>query len=343
MQDNKQIDYAATVAAARGGDEDSYECLYNATAGTVRAVCRKYMEPSEDGAEAFGAAAIKETYLRLYDRLPFVSDPDAFPALAVEEAREVCRKGLSNRTVTLSAEEYIDVGAPGAEDAPEPLVSADECRTEVRENVMLDGETIEDLALTLLRRLTKAERYTLLRWNEGDSIAPEEEPTLRSAFIRTEQEVMALEEERSLRALDFARSRLSFFNWVLDLYDRFVEGSSEPDLFPEIWETIRREFYLKNTTELPVSEMQEEYAKYLDDETGEEPGAALPKKKKKGGFLSTWWGRGLLGLLLIVLVLLGVIVTAGQHTSHAQALGGCKNAPTVSVGASFLSVTFCEE
>lgn len=318
MSEHGNFDYASTVAAARKGDADSYECLFNETAGNCLAVCRKYFDPEREGGEKLAEETMARTYRDMYDRLQTLSDPEEFPKALLAYARRNCREKLAGQTLSLNAEDYIGVG-DGSEPLP-PLVSADDCRAEVRESVMLEAAVIEELTLEILGRLTTAQRLILLRWNEDDTIAPEEEPTLRSAFIRTEQEVMELEKEKQMRALDFARSRLSFFNWLLDLYDRFVESSVSKEAFPPIWDAIRQEFYLRNTMELPI----------VEGEAEEETSA--PKKPKRRSFFSTWWGRLLLGLLILILVLAGVVATAGQHTSHAKTVATI-NAPTVSAGA----------
>jgi hypothetical protein len=183
-----------------------------------------------------------------------------------------------------------------------------------------------------------------------------DESVLREAFICAEKTVMELESSAGVRAKDYAKSRLAFFNWLLDLYNRFYEasttdwnGAAEPAYslegpgdvpvateetvsFRSIWSEIRQQFYITNTIQLPkgvtaLGDGGEESLPgdvlrgYLEEEAEDSeavPETPVKKPAAKRGFLSTWWGRLLVGLLLIVLVLGAVIVTAWQHTSHAM-------------------------
>ncbi|MBQ8063328.1 MAG: hypothetical protein IJ720_01055 [Clostridia bacterium] len=345
MDNANKINFTDAVLAARKGDEDAYEFLYNQSVQKVRALSMKYFDPSTKAGRRKTDDVVREVFLRGYDRIKTLSDPEDYPLLGKSITRDVCLQKAKNETVQLETESYIGTGAEPTEESVEPpLVSAKECREEVRGENMMSSETIGTLVLAVLHRLTPSQRLALVRWNENDAAAMKLPEVLRGAFIAVEKAVMDLEGEYDIRARDFAKSRLAFFNWLLDLYNRHYEASTkdwngalEPGYarqlsgsvpeeeeeepaaptFGTVWEEIRAQFYLQNTAELPdLADF--EYNAYLDgeeEETGESPAPSAPNKRR--GFLGSWWGRLLLGLLIIVVVLASVVATAGQHTSHA--------------------------
>ncbi len=356
MSEANKIDYTGAINAARKGDEDAYEFLFNQSIRKCRAICMKYFDPATPEGRRKTDEAVREVYVRMYDRIKTLSDPGDFPVLGRALTREVCLKKRRLESVQLESEAYIGVAdAQPAE--TQPLVTADECREEVFGDVMLDSETIGTLVLAVLHEMTPAQRLAIVRWNENDPEAMRDESVLREAFICAEKTVMDLEPAAGIRAKDYAKSRLAFFNWLLDLYNRFYEasttdwnGAAEPAYslegpgdvpvataetvsFRSIWSEIRQQFYITNTIQLPqgmtaLNEEEEEplsgdvFRGYLEEEEAADsddvPKEPVKKPAAKKGFLGTWWGRLIVGLLLIVLVLGAVIVTAGQHTSHAM-------------------------
>jgi DNA-directed RNA polymerase specialized sigma24 family protein len=355
MSEANKIDYTGAINAARKGDEDAYEFLFNQSIRKCRAICMKYFDPATPEGRRKTDEAVREVYVRMYDRIKTLSDPGDFPVLGRALTREVCLKKRKLESVQLETEAYIGV-ADARPAAAQPLVTADECREEVFGDVMLDSETIGTLVLAVLHEMTPAQRLAIVRWNENDPEAMRDESVLREAFICAEKTVMELEPSAGVRAKDYAKSRLAFFNWLLDLYNRFYEasttdwnGAAEPAYslagpgdvpaeaedtvsFGSIWSEIRQQFYITNTIQLPkgvtaLGDGGEESLPgdvlrgYLEEEAEDSeavPETPVKKPAAKRGFLSTWWGRLLVGLLLIVLVLGAVIVTAGQHTSHAM-------------------------
>lgn len=355
MSEANKIDYTGAINAARKGDEDAYEFLFNQSIRKCRAICMKYFDPATPEGRRKTDEAVREVYVRMYDRIKTLSDPGDFPVLGRALTREVCLKKRKLESVQLESEAYIGV-ADARPAAAQPLVTADECREEVFGDVMLDSETIGTLVLSVLHEMTPAQRLAIVRWNENDPEAMRDESVLREAFICAEKTVMELESSAGVRAKDYAKSRLAFFNWLLDLYNRFYEasttdwnGAAEPAYslagpgdvpaeaedtvsFGSIWSEIRQQFYITNTIQLPkgvtaLGDGGEESLPgdvlrgYLEEEAEDSeavPETPVKKPAAKRGFLSTWWGRLLVGLLLIVLVLGAVIVTAGQHTSHAM-------------------------
>lgn len=345
MSEDNKINFTDSVVAARKGDEDAYEFLYNQSVQKARALAMKYFDPATKAGRQKTDDVVREVFLRGYDRIKTLSDPEDYPLLGRSISREVCLQKAKDDTVQLQAESYIGTGAAPAEELPD-LVTAKECRAEVRGENMMSTETIGTLVLGVLHRLTASQRLALVRWNENDKAAMKKPDVLRDAFIAVEKAVMDLEEAYDIRAKDFAKSRLAFFNWLLDLYNKHYEASTkdwngalepayalslsegEPEesgeeetspTFDTIWEEIRAQFYLRNTSELPdLSDF--EYNAYLDGDGEETVEVAAPAPKQKRGFLGTFWGRLLLGLLIIVVVLAIVVATAGQHTSHAFAL-----------------------
>ncbi len=356
MSEANKIDYTGAINAARKGDEDAYEFLYNQSIRKCRAICMKYFDPATAEGRRKTDEAVREVFVRMYDRIKTLSDPEDFPILGRALTRDVCLKKRRLESVQLETEAYIGVAnARPAE--PQPLVTAEACRQEVSGDVMLDSETIGALVLSVLHEMTPAQRLAIVRWNENDAEAMKQEDVLREAFICAEKTVMELEPQAGVRARDYAKSRLAFFNWLLDLYNRFYEastkdwaGAAEPAYtltgpgdvpleaeetvsFRSIWSEIRQQFYITNTIQLPkgMTALREDGEEalpddvlhsYLDEEGSgdddtvpEEEPAKKPAAKKR--FLGTWWGRLLVGLLLTILVLGAVIVTAGQHTSHA--------------------------
>lgn len=310
MSDENRIDYTDILTAVRKGDEEAYEFLYNDTVRTCRARCMKYFDAATEEGRRKTDLAVRDIYIRLHDEVHRLSDPEDFLLLARRQTREVCERMLEEETVLLAAEEYIDVA--GADSAPsdEPeLVTADACRAEVKETAVMSEESITALVLAVLHRLTAAQRRSLILWNGNDDRAFRDPGTLREAFIRVEQSVMELEQRHDLRAKDFAQSRLAFFNWLLDLYDRFCQastkdwnGAEEPALalaldpdaeltevvsldaetsFRDIWDNIRSAFYIRNTMELPgglqellaaeeSAKTEDDFTVYLDGEDREE-------------------------------------------------------------------------
>lgn len=354
MSEVNKIDYTGAINAARKGDEDAYEFLFNQSIRKCRAICMKYFDPATPEGRRKTDEVVREVYVRMYDRIKTLSDPGDFPILGRALTRDVCLKKRRLESVQLESEAYIGV-ADAQPAAAQPLVTADECREEVFGDAMLDSETIGRLVLSVLHEMSPAQRLAIVRWNENDPEALKHEDVLREAFICAEKTVMELEFAEGVRAKDYAKSRLAFFNWLLDLYNRFYEastkdwnGAAEPAYSPEgpgdvpaaedtasfrsIWSEIRQQFYITNTIQLPQGvtalggDREEDLdgdvlRGYLEEEDAEDsdavPERPVKKPAAKKGFLGTWWGRLLVGLLLIVLVLGAIIVTAGQHTSHA--------------------------
>lgn len=354
MSEVNKIDYTGAINAARKGDEDAYEFLFNQSIRKCRAICMKYFDPATPEGRRKTDEVVREVYVRMYDRIKTLSDPGDFPILGRALTRDVCLKKRRLESVQLESEAYIGV-ADAQPAAAQPLVTADECREEVFGDAMLDSETIGRLVLSVLHEMTPAQRLAIVRWNENDPEALKHEDVLREAFICAEKTVMELESAEGVRAKDYAKSRLAFFNWLLDLYNRFYEastkdwnGAAEPAYSPEgpgdvpaaedtasfrsIWSEIRQQFYITNTIQLPQGvtalggDREEDLdgdvlRGYLEEEDAEDsdavPERPVKKPAAKKGFLGTWWGRLLVGLLLIVLVLGAIIVTDGQHTSHA--------------------------
>lgn len=354
MSEVNKIDYTGAINAARKGDEDAYEFLFNQSIRKCRAICMKYFDPATPEGRRKTDEVVREVYVRMYDRIKTLSDPGDFPILGRALTRDVCLKKRRLESVQLESEAYIGV-ADAQPAAAQPLVTADECREEVFGDAMLDSETIGRLVLSVLHEMSPAQRLAIVRWNENDPEALKHEDVLREAFICAEKTVMELESAEGVRAKDYAKSRLAFFNWLLDLYNRFYEastkdwnGAAEPAYSPEgpgdvpaaedtasfrsIWSEIRQQFYITNTIQLPQGvtalggDREEDLdgdvlRGYLEEEDAEDsdavPERPVKKPAAKKGFLGTWWGRLLVGLLLIVLVLGAIIVTDGQHTSHA--------------------------
>ena len=316
MSEANKIDYTGVVNAARRGDEDAYEFLYNQSVQKCRAICMKYFDPATEAGRQKTDDVVREVYVRMYDRIKTLYDPEDFPILGRALTREVCLKKRKLESVQLETEAYIGVADAGKTEAT-PLVTAEECRAEVRGDAMLKNETVGTLVLAVLHRMTPAERLAIVNWNEDDPTAMKREDTLREAFICAEKTIMELEPEAGIRG-DVPVP---------------VETTEQSVSFESIWSEIRQQFYITNTIQLPsvlkaIGEDGEEdlagdrFDGYLDEEDAEnsetpsdgEP-AVRPAPKK--GFLGTWWGRLIVVLILIVLVLAAVVVTAGQHTSHA--------------------------
>ena len=354
MSEANKIDYTGVITAARKGDEDAYEFLYNDSVQKCRAICMKYFDPATEEGRRKTDEAVREVYVRMYDRIKTLSDPKDFPILGRALTREVCLKKRKLESVQLETEAYI--GVADAE-APEktPLVTADECREEVRREGMLESETIGTFVLSVLHQMTAAQRLAIVRWNENDPAAMKDPDVLRDAFICAEKSVMDLESATGIRARDYAKSRLAFFNWLLDLYNRFYTASGRdwssavepayalalsgdaPSLpeeteqsvsFASIWSEIRQQFYITNTIRLPsvlkaIGEDGEE------DLSGNGLGGYLEEEEPAGDDASSAAGpvarptpkKGFLGTWwgrLIVSLLLIVLVLAAVIATAGQ-------------------------
>lgn len=344
MSEENKINFTDAVVAARKGDEDAYEFLYNQSVQKARAISMKYFDPATKAGRQKTDEAVREAFLLGYDRIKTLSDPEDYPLLGRSISREVCLRKALEDTVQLQPESYIETGTKDMEEDLPALVTAKECRAEVRGENMMSLETLGTLVLGVLHRLSSVQRLAVVRWNENDGAVMKTPEVLREAFIAVEKAVMDLEQEYDIRAKDFAHSRLAFFNWLLDLYNRHYEASTKdwngalepayalslsgdvPEAvdeetpapsFETIWEDIRARFYIQNTTELPDLKVFQ-YAAYVDSDGEEdETGTDTPVAKPKRGFLGTFWGRLLAGLLITLIVLGAVVAMAGQHTSHA--------------------------
>ena len=347
MSEANKIDYTGVITAARRGDEDAYEFLYNDSVRKCRAICMKYFDPATDEGRRKTDDAVREVYVRMYDRLKTLSDPKDFPILGRALTREVCLKKRKLESVQLETEAYIDV-ANGEKPEETPLVTADECRQEVRGEAMLKSETIGTLVLAVLHQMTPAQRLAIVRWNENDAAAMKDPDVLREAFICAEKSVMELESATGIRAKDYARSRLAFFNWLLDLYGRFYEastkdwnGAAEPAYaltlsgdvptvleeteqsvsFRSIWSEIRQQFYITNTIQLPsvlksIRDDGEEdlggdrFEGYLDEEDAEtDEAASVGSPEKKPAAKKGFLGTWW-GRLLVGLVIIILVLAA---------------------------------
>ena len=353
MTKPETIRYTDVINGARKGDEDAFELLYNDSVRRCRALCMRPFDPATAAGRQSIDEAVGEIFVRLYDRIRRLADPEDYPILEKAVVREVCQKRLPKKTLKLASEPYLSVGTEG--DAPVadiPLVSAEECRTEVFNETSPEPETLGKVVLSTLHTMEPAERYVLLRWNANDETALEEGAALRSAFVKAEKAVMELEKLLSFRARDFAKSRLSFFNWMLDLYNRFYEtetvgwdGAPEPGYavlldgedavpegrlttgaspasFPIIWNAIRQNFYLQNTMELPGgmealakaarAEAGDDYTVYLDGEGEEETDDEPPVNAPRP---KKPFFRTMAGRVLLGLLLIGLVLAAVVATA----------------------------
>ncbi len=335
MIEGNEIDYTGALTAAKNGDEEAYEMLYNATVKQSRAFCMKLFDPATSAGRRKTDGVVLDTYLRVHERLSNLSDPADFPILCRSVAKECCIKKVLNENVQLETERYIHLAGGMAEE--HNLVTADEIRDKVRGKAMPHAETVGPIVFATLHGMTPMERLAIVAWNEGDSNVMNYPETLRSAFAHVENSIIALEPVVGVRYSDFTNSPLAFFNRVLDLYNRFYEASSkgwerakEPAYalaltggdpgamydsvsFHAIWEELRGQFYLSNTGKLDPLDA------YLEkDETAPSRKATAKKKKSPGRkFLSSNLGRILMIVVLVVLVLLVVVATSSQHTSYA--------------------------
>lgn len=372
MSEENRINYTDVLTAVRKGDEEAYEFLYNDSVRTCRARCMKYFDPATEAGRRKTDLAVRDIYVNLYDGIHRLSDPEDFPLLARRETRMVCERMLEEDTVLLPAEEYIDVSGAGDAPSDEPeLVTADACRTEVKEHAMMSEESILALVQAVLHRLTPAQRLSLILWNGNDDRAFRDPGTLREAFIKVEQSVMELEQLHELRAKDFALSRLAFFNWLLDLYDRFCKsstkdwnGAEEPALalaldpdaelsevasldaetsFRDIWDDIRSAFYIRNTMELPgglkdllaaeeAASTDDDFTVYLDREEHEES-AYRPEEtvSKPKRGPLSRWWVRLLVGLLIILLVLAAVIATAGQHTSHAMVPGAVPAEGVNM------------
>ncbi len=300
MRNDEKIRYTDAIRGAVKGDEDSFEFLYNESVLRVRARCMKYFDPASPAGRQTVDEAVGEVFVRLYDRIRKLADPEDYPILENAVTRDAIQKRLPKSVLKLASEPYLAVGTEG--DAPTAdvrLMTAEECRAELFTETTPEQETLGKIVLAALHTMTAAERAVLLRWNENDPTAMEEGAVLRQAFVKAEKAVMELEELLEFRARDFAKSRISFFNEMLDLYQRYYEaatadwadapepgyavlldgegaapagrlaaGGASPASFPIIWNAIRQNFYLTNTMELPGG--MEALAKAAREEAGDD-------------------------------------------------------------------------
>lgn len=355
MTNPDKISYTDAINGARKGDEDSFEFLYNDSIRRIRARCMRPFDPATAAGRQSIDEAVGEIFVRLYDRIRKLADPEDYPILENAVVREVCKKRLPKKTLKLASEPYLSVGTEG--DAPVrdiPLVSAEECRAEVFTETSPEPETLGKVVLSTLHTMEPAERYVLLRWNANDETAMEEGDALRRAFVKAEKAVMEHEELLSFRARDFAKSRLAFFNWMLDLYNRYYEtetagwdGAPEPGYavlldgegaapsgrmttgaspasFPIIWNAIRQNFYLQNTMELPGgmealakaarAETGDDYTVYLDGDGEEGPDDELPVNEPR---TKKPFFRTMAGRIVLGLILIALVL-AGVIATAGQ-------------------------
>ena len=262
MTDENKLDYSGTIAAARKGDENSFEFLYNMTILKYRAICMKYFDPATAEGRDETDAAIQDIYIRLYEGLKTLGDGSDFLAFGASVAERVCRRRAASklvkeepgaRTLQLEDEPYIAVetGRNGkvvaAAASGTMLSTAAECRLEMKADVGFGNEAIGASVLSVLHMLTPAQRLELLLWNAdygAGAIAREvNRPAdvviadLRTTFAAVEKYVMDMEKEQGLDVTKYAKYRLSYFNWLLDRYNRFYEAGSR------LWEEAPEVLY----------------------------------------------------------------------------------------------------
>lgn len=97
-----KINYAKTVRAARKGNLDAYQALYDSTINDVAAICRKLLNSSTDP-----DSVIVDTYITLFQTLDTMKNPKYFPGYATEAAATQCYNANQLRPAAPA-----DLGAP---------------------------------------------------------------------------------------------------------------------------------------------------------------------------------------------------------------------------------------
>lgn len=98
----EKINYAKTVRAAKKGDLNAYQDLYDSTINDVAAICKKLLNSSTDP-----DSVIEDTYLTLFQSLESMKTPKAFASYAAEAAATQCYNANQLRPAVPA-----DLGAP---------------------------------------------------------------------------------------------------------------------------------------------------------------------------------------------------------------------------------------
>lgn len=111
----EKLNYAKTIRAAKKGDLNAYQALYDATIDDVAAICKKLLNSSTDP-----DSVIVDTYITLFQSLETMKNPKAFPTYAAEAAATQCYNANQLRPAAPA-----DLGAPrNALDVTEDTLNA---------------------------------------------------------------------------------------------------------------------------------------------------------------------------------------------------------------------------
>lgn len=97
-----KINYAKTVRAAKKGDLNAYQALYDSTVNDVAAICKKLLNSSTDP-----ESVIVDTYITIFQSLESMKNPKAFPTYAADAAATQCYNANQLRPAAPA-----DLGAP---------------------------------------------------------------------------------------------------------------------------------------------------------------------------------------------------------------------------------------
>lgn len=97
-----KMNYAKAVRAAKNGNADAFQDLYDSTVNDVTAICRMLLNSSSDP-----DSVIVDTYLTIYESLGTLKNPKNFPAYARKAAATQCYNANQLRPAAPQ-----DLGAP---------------------------------------------------------------------------------------------------------------------------------------------------------------------------------------------------------------------------------------
>jgi len=191
------------VEAARQGDMEAFEYLYYASLSTVQAVARKELKNSYDVDDA-----IQETYLKIYQKLDRLSDPEKFVSWSGMVARNTSRDLLRKKQSRTRLDDYRPARSDDEYEGLDTLSTEDYMPLQSPEAQVEDAD-IAELLNEILADLPEKQRKSYLLWSDGygykeigEAVGTPEgtaKSNVRYARQKIEKAIRQIEEERGIK------------------------------------------------------------------------------------------------------------------------------------------------
>lgn len=171
---------AELVELAKGGDETAFEELYQKTLPLLFREVSRYFSSEEDREDA-----LQETYLKIFEKMDSIREPEKFSGWALVICSRVCLNRIRWAEGHLSKEELRP--ETSAEDEPGlDVLAADELKKELNPDAHVNAAHVSEVVTRVLDALPTDQRDCLLLWMQGySSVEIAEELNLNASTVRS--------------------------------------------------------------------------------------------------------------------------------------------------------------